>query len=108
MSIDDARFAAAWRTPGGEERHFDDIGCMVNAYRRERPEEGTQHWVHDYRDEGWLDAGTGAYVIAPTIKTPMAYGVAAFASPTAATATMPAAPAALTWIDVLGALERKG
>ena len=108
MSIDDARFASAWRAPAGSERHFDDIGCMVNAYRREGPPADSRFWVHNYSSQDWLDAGAATYLIAPSIKTPMAYGVAAFASASEATAAVPAAKATLAWADVLSTLERKG
>lgn len=108
MSIDDPRFAAAWRITTGTERHFDDIGCMVNAYRREGPPEGTRFWVHDYNNQSWMDSGAAAYVISPSIKTPMAYGVAAFASTADATATIPTAKTTLAWADVLSTVERKG
>ncbi len=108
MSIDDARFAAAWRTPAGQERHYDDIGCMVNGYRRGGPASDTRFWVHDYRSQSWLLAGAATYLVSPAIKTPMAYGVAAFASASEATATVPAAKAMLAWADVLSTVERKG
>ena len=108
MSIDDPRFASAWRIPSGSERHFDDIGCMVDSYRRDGPAAGTHFWVHHYRTEEWMDASVATYVIAPAIKTPMAYGVAAFASPSEATAGVPSATATLSWAAALSAVERKG
>lgn len=108
MSIDDARFAAAWRTPSGAEKHFDDIGCMVDAYRKDGPAEGTRFWVHDYRGAAWLKADSATYVVSSTIRTPMAYGVAAFASAADATAAVPTARATIAWADVLSTVERKG
>lgn len=108
MSIDDARFAAAWRTPARSERHFDDIGCLVNAYRREPPPADSRLWVHHYPSEDWLDANQATYVIAQTIKTPMAYGVAAFATAAEAMAAVPAARATLGWTGILSTIERKG
>ncbi|TAJ19298.1 MAG: hypothetical protein EPO65_07105 [Dehalococcoidia bacterium] len=107
MSIDDARFASAWRV-ARTERHFDDIGCMVNASRRESLPSEVRFWVHDYTDEAWLDASQATYVIASAIKTPMAYGVAAFATAAKASSTVPAAKTTLTWTDVLSAVEREG
>lgn len=108
MSIDDARFASAWLAPSGTEKHFDDIGCMVNSYRRESPSAGSRFWVHHYSSQDWLDARAATYLISPSIKTPMAYGVAAFASASEATAAVPAAKATLAWADLLNAVERKG
>ncbi|TAK75320.1 MAG: twin-arginine translocation signal domain-containing protein [Dehalococcoidia bacterium] len=108
MSIDDARFAAAWRTPSGGERHFDDIGCMVNAYRREAPASDSRFWVHDYRSQEWQDAGAATYLTSPSFKTPMGYGVAAFASAADAATAVPAAKTMLAWAELLTAVERKG
>jgi len=106
MSIDDPRFAAAWRTAEGSERHFDDIGCLVNAYRRDHPESPGAHYVHDLNDESWLEAPTATFVVSPGIKTPMSYGVAAFASAEAA-GTAAAQPGATTydWARLLAALK---
>lgn len=109
MGIDDARFASAWRAADGSEQHFDDIGCLVSAVRRDRPDERTRLFVHDYRDESWLDAPTATYVLSPSIKTPMAYGVAAVSSPAAVEGLVPQAPAAAQrWEQVLQQLERTG
>ena len=108
MGIGDARFASAWRTSEGKERHFDDIGCMVNALRRDQPGEGTRFFVHDYRDESWLDAPMATYLLSPSIKTPMAYGVAAVANPTVAASLIPQTAASTQpWAQVLMDLERK-
>ncbi len=108
MLIDDVRFTAAWRTADGIERHFDDIGCMVNGSRRDAPPTGTRYWVHDYRTAAWLRAGEASFVISPAIKTPMTYGVAAFASAVDASGVVPSASPSLTWADVLQTVERKG
>jgi hypothetical protein len=77
MVISDERFAAAWREPSGNEKHFDDIGCMVFLQEERNPGAGTKFWVRDYLADGWLDAGIAAYAISPSISSPMAYGVAA-------------------------------
>ncbi|MFA7249809.1 MAG: nitrous oxide reductase accessory protein NosL [Dehalococcoidia bacterium] len=106
MTIGAVRFAAAWRSSAGE-RHFDDIGCMVNALRRRSPGDATLH-VHDSVDESWVDAVTAVYVVSPSIRTPMAYGVAAFADAGAATRQGASLRVeALTWDVLLRDLERK-
>lgn len=84
MTISDARFAAAWRDPSGKEKHFDDIGCMVLSVRDAAPADGTRYWVHDYETEAWLDAAVASYVLSRGVASPMAYGIAATATPQAA------------------------
>jgi copper chaperone NosL len=110
MVIGDARFASAWRTEAGMERHFDDIGCMVNARRRDHPSGNVRFFVHDYASEDWLDATSAVYVVTPAIRTPMAYGVAALArgSAAAAIAAPDMAEATIAWDDLSARLERKG
>jgi hypothetical protein len=108
MPIDDARFAAAWRR-GREERHFDDIGCMVSAYYRAGADATAHCFVHDYHSQSWLDATMATYVLSPAIKTPMAYGV--FAMADGAGAAAHAGHDALrhdSWNELLASLERKG
>jgi copper chaperone NosL len=109
MSIDDARFASAWRVPSGPERHFDDIGCMVSAFHRDRPADGVQFYVHDYQAETWLDATSAHFVVSRSIKTPMAYGVAAraTAADADALAQQSAAAPAQAWSEMAAHLERK-
>jgi copper chaperone NosL len=84
MIIDDARFAAAWSRPGGAARHFDDIGCLVTDIGAHPPPSDARLLVHDYESEAWLDARTAVFVVSPQIRTPMAYGTAAFETAAAA------------------------
>lgn len=108
MPIDDARFAAAWRR-GREERHFDDIGCMVSAYHRAGADATVRCFVHDFHSQGWIDATAATYVLSPAIKTPMAYGVFAIADGAGAAAH--AGHSGLIhygWSELLASLERKG
>ena len=84
MVISDPRFAAAWREPDGHEKHFDDIGCMALDETDRHPPRGTRMWVHDYETEQWLGATDAYYVRSDTFKTPMSYGIAGAATPTAA------------------------
>lgn len=81
MLIGDQRFAAAWRDATGNEKHFDDAGCMVLEASEDPPGDATLYWVCSYNDESWLDAATATYVISPAIRSPMSYGIAASASP---------------------------
>lgn len=84
MVIADGRFAAAWRDADGKARVFDDPGCMLLDQLELAPAEGTQFWVADYRDETFIDATLAAYVVSGAIRSPMAYGIAAFATRAAA------------------------
>jgi copper chaperone NosL len=104
MTIQDARFASAWRTDSKQERHFDDIGCMVTAFRRQRPSEGTQFFVHDFRDESWLDATHASFLVTTEVKTPMGYGVVAVSGAGAA-AELFQADTPVPWVQLLQQLE---
>lgn len=107
MNIGDVRFTSAWRAPSGE-RHFDDIGCMVNAYRRHHPVGDTRFFVHDYSSGAWLDANNATFAISTSVKTPMAYGV--FATAIQAGQSPVATPdglASLGWSGLMEQLERR-
>ena len=108
MLISDARFAAAWRDVAGKDQRFDDIGCMVNAARQHDPGAGTAWFVHDYRDESWLDAAAATYVLSDAIKTPMAYKLAAVSTSDAAAVLIRGGGTASAWDAVRQSLERKG
>ncbi len=84
MVIADGRFASAWRDPNGKARVFDDPGCMLMDHIELQPGEGAAYWVADYRDEALIDATTAAFVVSDAIRSPMAYGIAAFATRAAA------------------------
>ena len=77
MIINEARFAAAYVTPDGTARRFDDIGGMV-AYIDELPEEVAVFWVHDFDTEEWLKAENAHYVESEELITPMGFGIVAF------------------------------
>ncbi len=81
MLIGDRRFASAWRTASGDEKHFDDAGCMVLQASEAPPGDGALYWVSSYSDESLLEAASATYVISPEIRSPMSYGVAAAAGP---------------------------
>lgn len=78
MIINEARFAAAYVTPQGEARRFDDIGGMV-AHYHETGEEAAVFWVHDYETEEWLKADEAYYVMSQDLITPMGFGIVAYA-----------------------------
>jgi copper chaperone NosL len=108
MVISDTRFLAGWRETTSREQHFDDIGCMVNAARHRDPGAGTEFWVTDYRSQSWVQASTARFVFAGSIKTPMDYGVAAFAHSEDAATLGQSAAAAVSWDEARQRVERKG
>ncbi len=109
MIISDSRFTAAWREQGGVERHFDDIGCMVASSRKHTPGSEALYWVRDFDHDGWLDAMTATYAVAEGIKSPMGYGVAAFASTDAAAgAVQRYTGEAATWASLVDNLKERG
>jgi len=85
MIIEDARFAAAYMTTGGDARIFDDIGDML-VHQADEKDEVYAYWVHDYETEAWLRAETAHFVLTNEIHTPMGYGLLAFADSGRATA----------------------
>lgn len=109
MIISDERFAAAWRA-GREERHFDDIGCMVAHFRKHHPGGKTEYFVRDFAGDAWLDATAASLVRAPGIKSPMSYDIAAFATRDAADRAMKnrAETAEESWAALLDGLRERG
>lgn len=90
MIISDPRFAAAHAfevSPGRYENVlFDDIGDMLGHAAKHPEQRIVARWVHDYDSKEWLDATAAFYVFSPALPTPMASGVAAFATKEAAQA----------------------
>jgi hypothetical protein len=81
---------------------------MVNAARHRDPGAGTSWWVADYRSQTLIEASTARYVFAGSIKTPMDYGVAAFARSEDAGALGQSAAAAVSWDEARERVDRKG
>lgn len=80
MIIDDARFAAAFLDADGQAHKFDDVGEMI-GYQMNHPDLQVQVWfVHDYPTQTWIRGETAFYVMSESIGSPMAHGIAAFAS----------------------------
>ena len=40
---------------------FDDIGCLLDAVRRERPGGDAHYWFHDADDGGWIDGAEAVF-----------------------------------------------
>ena len=109
MVISDDRFAAAWREGTKRERYFDDVGCMVASFKAKPPAETPVFFVRAFAADTWLNAETAAYMVAPGIKSPMSYDIAAFASYAEATTnshTRDCQPQ--TWEGLLASLKDRG
>lgn len=71
MTIDDARYAAALQTDGGEVMIFDDIGDMFAWLRAHGSVQAAGMWVHDFDHADWIEARHAFYVVGSDVKTPM-------------------------------------
>ena len=90
MIISDLRFATALvvrdERGGGRALLFDDLGDQL-IHEREHPEyDVLARWVHDFATTQWLPAEDACYLRSAQFPTPMASGLAAFASREAAEA----------------------
>jgi copper chaperone NosL len=83
MLVSEPAYAAAFQATGGEPRIFDDIGCMLDALRRETTSPPSV-WLQDADGGGWLMAHETVFVVSPQVRTPMAGGMLAYASLAAA------------------------
>ena len=83
MFVSEPIYAAAYQAHGNEPRLFDDIGCMLEAVRRETASP-IEIWVQDAAGAGWLDADRAIFVASVDIRTPMSGGVLAYADAAAA------------------------
>jgi nitrous oxide reductase accessory protein NosL len=106
MVISDARFAAAWRDGSSREAYFDDIACMVQE-AHDRALTGATFFVHDHDEESWLHANEAHFVMSDEIRTPMASGIAAFASASAAERAS-SNGMVMEWGGLKPAIDRKG
>ena len=84
MLVSETRFAAAYRTEGGESKVFDDIGCLRQAVRTSPEPRPAVFWFHDAGHGGWLDGRRSRFVVSPEIHTPMGGGILAFGDAAAA------------------------
>jgi copper chaperone NosL len=85
MIISERRFAAAAATANGDTTLFDDIGCLL-AYRQKHSPAWAAIWVHDFESQTWMDASTARYLVSSGVRSPMGWGIAAFADPSMAEA----------------------
>jgi len=99
MIISEVRFASAWRD-GRLVRRYDDIGCLARGSGPRLAAGRGSAFVHDSAHGDWMEVAQAAFVRSPQIRTPMHYGIAAFADRLAATTAYPSAQVT-TWADLL-------
>lgn len=87
MIINEPRHAASYVLADGTVRRFDDLGEML-AYDSKHHEEVHVYWVHDFNTEEWIMAQKAAFVLNSEAKTPMGWGLLAFADTASADAYM--------------------
>jgi copper chaperone NosL len=85
MVIGDSRFAAAARGDGVAHR-YDDIGCLIMHSRAALISGAAAPYVHDAATGRWIDGRRATYVRTSAIRSPMGYGLEAYATPKAARA----------------------
>ena len=83
MLVSERIYAAALRTSDGREQVFDDIGCLLDAVRKQSLTDA-RYWFHDAAGGQWIDGASAVFVASPALRTPMAGGVLAFATRAAA------------------------
>jgi copper chaperone NosL len=109
MRIIDQRFAAQLVTTRGKSYSFDAVECLLGFLDRGElpPAEVRSLWVANGAAEGALiDARTARYLRSPDIRSPMGFGVMAFATdPELAAGRAVHGGDALTW-EQLPALRR--
>jgi copper chaperone NosL len=85
MIISDKRYAAAALVEDergqSQSRIFDDIGCLFQFEQDDPNLKIAARFVRDAQTSQWLDAARATYLHSLTLKTPMAFHVAACASP---------------------------
>jgi copper chaperone NosL len=101
MIISDPRFAAAALPERGEAILFDDIGELLK-YHQAHPQDYRALYVNGYLDKQWLRAEEAWYLQSRQIRSPMGWGLAAFADePAARRVQGEFGGEILTWTDVL-------
>ena len=78
MLVSDERFAAAYETAAGDARIFDDIGCLLEAARKEPSRDTLRFWFHDARTGEWIRGQEAVFVQGDHLKTPMGGGIVAY------------------------------
>jgi copper chaperone NosL len=78
MLVSEPVYAAAYRAPRSASRVFDDIGCLLEAARKEPEAEALRFWFHDAAGGGWIPGAEAVLVRSPELRTPMGGGLVAY------------------------------
>ncbi len=79
MIINEMKYAAAVTLKNGEEKRFDDIGCML-SYTDENKVNIKYYWVNDFNSDNTIPAEKAFFVRSKNEITPMGSGILAFGS----------------------------
>lgn len=82
MTVTDARFSAAIRTSTGKVHRFDSIECMTSFELNSLDsDEEITRWVSDYTVQSLVELDEDVVVVRdPSIRSPMAAGIAAYST----------------------------
>jgi copper chaperone NosL len=110
MLISEPVYAAGYRAADAAPRVFDDIGCLLEAARKERHPDTLRVWFHDAATAVWIDGGDAVFVGSPELRTPMGGGLIAYRDAAAAReqATRHRGRVINSWSDLLQAGETGG
>jgi copper chaperone NosL len=78
MAISEKRYAAELLDKQGDAYKFDDIGCLLNFVKRNRPAV-TAYFFVDQESGAWLKPEKAFFVRSSKFKTPMNSSIVAFA-----------------------------
>jgi len=95
MIISDVRWATATIIEGPrgpEARLFDDFNCQVNWEVDHEDASVVARWSHDHSTSQWMPTHEAAFLMSPTLRTPMGSRTAAFGSAESASQAGSATP----------------
>ena len=82
MIISEQKYSAQYILPDGTVKKFDDIGCMIDYIKKTKDEIDriSTIYVRDFESNNWINAKNAYFIYNRQIKTPMGYGIIAFAN----------------------------
>lgn len=84
MAVSQLPFAAEVVSTSGRVDYFDDVGCLLIWLRAHPLRVSQAAYVADHGTGAWVDVTAATYVHAPSVSTPMGFGLLAFGSSNAA------------------------
>lgn len=96
MHLSQPGFAAERRLPDGKVAKYDDIGCLLAELAKAPAAPFDQVWVEDSEGAELVALESACLVRSPSLSTPMASGIVAFADRAAADAAAARAGTAVT------------